>query len=63
MGELRLGEGGLLRFQRQNKQSRGAHTATRAHGAAARKAPFFLLLLLLSVCFLKHFQRKTWVSS
>lgn len=40
MGELRLGEGGLLRFQRQNKQSRGAHTATRAHGAAARKAPF-----------------------
>lgn len=50
MGELRLGEGGLLRFQRQNKQSRGAHTATRAHGAAARKAPcFFFFIIIIAV--------------
>jgi len=49
MGELRLGEGGLLRFQRQNKQSRGAHTATRAHGAAARKAPFFFFIIAVGL--------------
>lgn len=50
--ELCLGEGGLLRFQWQNKQSRGAHTATRAHmellPEKLRVLVFFIVVVLFS---------------